>query len=84
MTRLVLHIDRIVLEGLAHGDRHAFARGMQQALAAALGKPDASRAWGRQTGAAHIDAGTLRVPHATGAADLGARTARQIIGSTTR
>jgi hypothetical protein len=80
MTRLVLHIDRIVLDGVAHGDRHAFARGLQEALGTALGERGASTAWARQAGAARIDVGVVQVPHATSASDLGARAARHIVG----
>ena len=32
MKRLVVHIDRLVLKGFRHGDRHAIASGLQLEL----------------------------------------------------
>ena len=38
MTRVAIHIDRLVLDGFRHGDRHAVAAGLEQELARVLGK----------------------------------------------
>lgn len=84
MKRLVIHIDRIVLGGVASGDRHAFAQGLRQALVTELSEPETGLAWTRQRDAAQIGAGLLQVPHAIGPADLGAGIARQIAGSVKR
>ena len=32
MKRVVVHIDRLVLNGIRHADQHAFAAGLQQEL----------------------------------------------------
>ena len=80
MRRLVLHIDRIVLDGLTPPDLHAFGQGLQDALSAALADPQTQQAWARQPGSARIDAGSLRVAAGTGAAELGARTGSYIAG----
>ena len=32
MTRVIVHIDRLVLSGFRHEDRHAIAAGLQQQL----------------------------------------------------
>lgn len=32
MRRLIVHIDRLVLKGFRHEDRHAIAQGLQQEL----------------------------------------------------
>jgi hypothetical protein len=32
MTRVVVHIDRLVLRGFRHEDKHAFAEGLQEEI----------------------------------------------------
>jgi hypothetical protein len=39
MKRVIVHIDRLVLKGFQHEDRHAVAAGLQQELAKLLAEP---------------------------------------------
>ena len=41
MKRVVIHIDRLVLNGFRHEDRHAIAAGLQQELSRLLAYPQA-------------------------------------------
>ena len=41
MKRVVVHIDRLVLKGFRHEDRHAIAVGLQQELGRVLADPEA-------------------------------------------
>lgn len=84
MKRLVLHIDRLVLDGLAQGERTAFVRGLHATFATALAQRGASERWANQPGSPRIDAGVVRVPAGAGAFDTGACAAQRIVGSPTR
>ena len=41
MKRVVVHIDRLVLKGFRHEDRHAIAAGLQQELGRVFADPEA-------------------------------------------
>ena len=41
MKRVVVHIDRLVLKGFRHEDRHAIAAGLEQELGRVFADPDA-------------------------------------------
>ena len=41
MKRVVVHIDRLILNGFRHEDRHAIAAGLQQELSHLLADPQA-------------------------------------------
>ena len=43
MTRVILHIDSLVLRGFKHEDRHAIAAGLQQELVRLFADPNAAR-----------------------------------------
>jgi hypothetical protein len=76
--RVVLHIDQLVLNGIAHRDRHAVAAGLQRELARLLAEPEAMAAWSAQAGVARVRAAPM--PLAAGAAPLrvGTRAAQAI------
>jgi len=42
MTRVIVHIERLVLKGFRRGDRHAVAQGLQVELERALSGRDAA------------------------------------------
>jgi hypothetical protein len=42
MTRVIVHIERLVLKGFRPGDRHAVAQGLQAELARVLSARDAA------------------------------------------
>ncbi len=56
MTRVVVHIDRLVLKGFPPEDRQALAEGLRQELGRLFAAPDAAQGL-----AARGDAGRLRV-----------------------
>ena len=45
MTRVVLHIDRLVLNGFAEADRQAIAQGLREQLSEILMQPGVARHW---------------------------------------
>ena len=42
MTRVFIHIDRLVLKGFRHADRHAIADGLRAELSRQFSTPDAA------------------------------------------
>ena len=65
MKRVVVHIDRLVLKGFRHEDRHAIAAGLRQELGRVFANRDAVshvRAMGDvsqlQVGGVHIEYGS--------------------------
>ena len=78
MTRVVVHIDRLVLKGFCHGDRRAIALGMQQELGRVFGDREASeqlRAAGDRT---RLSVGGVHLEHGLTAQHIGANVARGI------
>jgi hypothetical protein len=45
MTRVIVHIDRLVLKGFRPEDRHAIAQGLREELGRRLGDPAAIEHW---------------------------------------
>jgi hypothetical protein len=80
MTRVVLHIDRLVLRGFDPGQRHAVAQGLQVELARQLGEPGAAQQWVSRGDVAQVAAGVVRVPPGTQPAGVGAQAARGMAG----
>ncbi len=73
MTRLRIEIERLVLTGVAPGDRAGFAQALEQSLARALSEPAVLRALAAGQGSQllHLDGGRLRWPDDGGAAQQG-------------
>lgn len=78
MTRVVVHIDRLVLTGFSHPDRHALAEGLQQELGRLFANPDAARQLVARGNVGHLEVGGVRVSPSTAPAKVGARAARGI------
>lgn len=74
MTRLVLHIDRLVLRGVPPGDARALATALQAALQTHLGTPGAFA----PAPAARLRAGPVRLAAGDGAGTVGQAVASAI------
>jgi hypothetical protein len=82
VTRVVVHIDRLVLRGYAHEDRHAIAASLQQELTERLSRPGAVERLGAlEGGGPRIGraAVTVRLGADTRAAGIGRAVARGIV-----
>jgi hypothetical protein len=71
MSRIIVHIDRLVLRGFRHEDRHAVADGLQAALGRHFAEPATARllaARGNRTdlGPATVRVGPRMTPHRIG------------------
>ncbi|MCE2945586.1 MAG: hypothetical protein ACK515_23265 [bacterium] len=77
MTRLVVHIDRLVLHGVAPSDRAALARALQQELQQQLAEPGALQRWTALDSRPRLQVAPLRDAPPGGAA-LGAALARHL------
>ena len=78
MKRVVVHIDRLVLNGIRPADQHAFAAGLQQELQRGFGDRDAVSlltAGGDRSG---FQVGGLRIEHGSMPQRIGANVARGI------
>jgi hypothetical protein len=79
MTRVVLHIDRLVLNGLQRGDASAIAAGLQRELQARLAGSDARAALARQGNVGRLNVGEVRLAPNAGASSLGKALAGGIV-----
>jgi hypothetical protein len=79
MTRVVLHIGRLVLRGIDRSDVAVVAAGVRAELRALLAEPGAAGALTAHSGRAAVHAGTARVPHGAGPAAVGRAVAGQIV-----
>jgi hypothetical protein len=79
MTRVVVHIDRLVLKGFAYQDRHALAEGLQQELGRLLAEPDAVRRLVEQGNVGLLNVGGVRFGPNAAPAKVGVRAARGIV-----
>lgn len=84
MTRVVVHVDRLVLNGFRHGERDAVAAGLREELARVLADPDALRALQRVGSVASLRPGNVRVAHDASPRSVGAEAARSIARGTPR
>ena len=84
MKRVVVHIDRLVLKGFRHEDRHAIAAGLEQELWRVFADRDAvSRL--RATGdVPQLQVGGVQIEHASKPQRVGETVARGIGTELTR
>jgi hypothetical protein len=69
VSRVVVHIDRLVLRGYRHEERHAIAAGLQEALRRVLAEPGAAARLGRAGSVSRLTLGRVPiVPGGTGSA----------------
>lgn len=79
MTRVVLHIDRLVLRGIDRGDASAVSAALQDRLHALLAA-DGGAALREQGGTHRLRAASAPVPADAGAAAIGHAVAERIAG----
>jgi len=83
MTRVVLHIERLILRGIDRADAPALAAALEAQLAQALGAPGVAESLGARGYRHRVDAGVVDAGGAGGARQLGRRAARQIVRGVT-
>jgi hypothetical protein len=79
MRRVVVHIDRLVLRGVAAGDAAALSAGLRTELQFRLGSDGAVMALSRHQAFEAVRAGTVRVPHGGGPEAVGRAAAGRIV-----
>lgn len=78
MKRVVLIIDRLVLEGFRPEDKQAIGVGLQQGLLVVLGEHEIAADFGKQDGAPRLKFGQTIIEHGSGARRIGERVAQRI------
>jgi len=81
MTRVVVHIDSLVLNGLRHEDRHAVAAGLQAELQRLFATPNTPASLVTIGNAARLAVGEVLVKHGARPHSVGARAAQGIARS---
>lgn len=78
MTRVVVHIDRLVLKGFRPQDAEDIASGLQQELARALASPDAARSVAAMASVPRLQLRGVSVERGATAQRVGERVAQGI------
>lgn len=78
MKRLVLHVERLVLNGFRPDEHAAFAESLRGELGRHLGQSEVASLLASRSNAARVVVPVLRVPAATKAARVGERVAHAI------
>lgn len=79
MTRVVLHIDQLILRGFERADAAAVSAGVQKQLKSMLIEPNAPASLTSGGDRFRIKAGTAQVEQAGGAPGIGRSIGRQIV-----
>lgn len=78
MKRVIVHIDRLVLNGFNSGDRLAISAGLQQELSSLLADPQAVQALSNQGNIARLKPGRTRIAPGSEPQHVGAQVAQGI------
>jgi hypothetical protein len=78
MSRIIVHIDRLVLHGFRHADRHAIADGLRTELGQYFAGPDAARLLTSRGDLPHLKPGDFRVGLRATPARIGSQAGRAI------
>jgi hypothetical protein len=78
MTRVVVHIDRLVLDGFRHVDRHAIAIGLQSELAQVFANPELVSMFSAMGDSARLRVSGLAIAHGAKPQRIGQQVARGI------
>ena len=78
MTRVVVHIDSLVLKGFARQDRQALAEGLRQELGRLFAAPDAAQGLTARGDVGQLKVGGVRVSPNAVPANVGTLAARGI------
>jgi hypothetical protein len=79
MSRVVLHVDRLLLRGFARGDAAPLSAGLRAELQSLLKSEDAVAALSQREASHIVKAGTVRVPHGGSAHAVGRAVATRIV-----
>jgi plasmid stabilization system protein ParE len=79
MKRIVLHIDRLVLNGFAAEQRDAVARGLQSELGRLLAEPSMAQRLGTVGNVERVRTSNARVAHDAAPRTAGTSVARAIV-----
>lgn len=78
MKRVVVHIDRLVLKGFRHGDRHAIALGLQDELGRVFGDREAIQHLSAVGDTSCLPVGGVYIEHGLMPQRIGVKVARAI------
>ena len=78
-----VHIEELVLDGFAPGDRYRIGEAVERELARLLGAGGPPGSLGRGRALARLDAGAFEVTPDSSAAEIGSRVARAVHGGLT-
>ncbi len=81
--RLEIHIEELVLEGFAPGDRHRIGEAIQHELTRLFAQTPVSGKITAHDGAARVDAGAFTAKPGSSPAEIGAAVARAVHGRLT-
>ena len=73
--RIRLHIDRLVLKGFRHEDRHAIAQGVQEQLTHLLAEPGMAQRLGSTGSVPRMRVGRVTIPAESKPKQIGKATA---------
>jgi hypothetical protein len=78
MKAVVIHIDRLVLKGFRHGERHAIALGLQKELGRVFGDREAVQQLSAAGDRTRLSVGGVPVEHGVTPEHIGVNVARGI------
>jgi len=78
MNRIVLHIDRLVLNGFRDEDRHGIAEGLQHELTRLFADPQAARQLTANGNMSRLPVGSIKINHDTKPQHVGSQLAQGI------
>ena len=84
MKRVVVHIDRLVLDGFPYQDRQAIAAGLQQELGRVFADSDAVSLLSAMGDVSHLQVGGVQIDHSSKPQRVGENVARGIGREITR
>ena len=79
MTRVIVHIDRLVLHGLDRADAAGISAGLQSELQRLLASPEAAAGLVARGDLRQLQGGSLKLSPRDPAADTGRAVARRVI-----
>ena len=79
MTRVVVHIDKLILRGIDHADATALSKGLQAELCGLLGEPGLTRIISRQGSIPRLKIEPLQHQPGIAAQQLGSGIGRRVV-----
>ena len=80
MSRVIVHVEALVLRGVRHEDRHAVSAGIQQELSRLLASPGADTRLAQLGDLHHAGAGEVAVVGSTRPEQIGIAAAKSVAG----